>query len=71
VRGSGSHSFSLRADNLVVQEPSQRLVLSSGTQGTVEWKARTTPNAPWVAVVIPDGDLTKRVETISAPRASR
>jgi len=55
----------LRSENLVVDRPSRTIVQSATGSGIVEWKARVaTPNAPWVAVVVPDGDVSRRREVI-------
>jgi hypothetical protein len=63
ARGTGAHRFSLRTDNLVVEQREQSLTLQHGIEGTVEWRTRiASGDSPWVAVVIPDGDLTRREE---------
>ncbi|MEK7407714.1 MAG: hypothetical protein AAB225_21765 [Acidobacteriota bacterium] len=65
--GSGRHTFTIRADNLAVDQPEKELVLREGTPGSLVWKARMNSlGAPWVAVVVPDGDLGQRREAISA-----
>jgi hypothetical protein len=48
----------LRAENLVVDRPVRPVVA-----GVVEWRVRVKDAAvPWVAVVIPDGDVSRRRE---------
>ncbi|MEK7407710.1 MAG: hypothetical protein AAB225_21745 [Acidobacteriota bacterium] len=65
--GSGRHVFTIRADNLAVDQPEKELVLRKGTPGSLLWKARMNSlDAPWVAVVIPDGDVGQRREAIGA-----
>ena len=65
--GSGRHTFTIRADNLAVDQPEKELVLRKGTPGSLVWKARMNSlDAPWVAVVIPDGDVGQRREAIGA-----
>jgi hypothetical protein len=61
--GSGSHRFAVRSDNLDVDQPERPLVLRPGDQGALEWTARMrSPDAPWIAVIIPDGDVARRQE---------
>lgn len=62
--GGGSHSFTLRSDNLVITEPLKKKIdLTPGDAREMTWHARvSSPNTPWVAVVIPDDDLHKRHE---------
>jgi hypothetical protein len=63
LRGSGVHTVSVRADNLTVTQPGQRLDLKPGAARTVGWEGKMKdPGAPWFAVVIPDNDLTQRQE---------
>jgi hypothetical protein len=53
ITAKGRHAFSLRSENLVVE---------SRTGST--WTARVqSKDAPWVAVVIADGDVKQRKET--------
>lgn len=55
---AGRHTFELRAHNLRVAEPKQTVVLEAGSSRTLQWKGRAAAgNAPWVAVVIPDGQV--------------
>ena len=63
ARGSGSHRFALRADNLALSGIERELTLRPGAAGNLEWHARiSAQNTPWVAVVVPDGDLSSRKE---------
>jgi hypothetical protein len=63
VEGSGSHKLTVRAENLVLDEPERQIQVSAGTPQTVVWKGKAvSTQAPWVAVVFPDGDLTQRKE---------
>jgi hypothetical protein len=63
ARGTGPHRFSLRTDNLVTEPREQRVMLRPGIEATVEWHARiASSDTPWVAVVVPDGDLPRRQE---------
>ncbi len=62
--GGGDHTFSIRSDNLVLSGAmTQNVHLPSGTQKEIVWHARiASPETPWVALVIPDGELSKRAE---------
>jgi hypothetical protein len=64
-RGSSVRSFTVRADNLVVDRPTKTVTQRGGVPVTLEWKARATANAPWVAVVIPDGNVSGRREVLA------
>lgn len=68
--GEGTHTFAVRADNLTVDQPEKTLTLRSGSTGSVRWKARMhSTGAPWVVVVVPDGDVLQRREVVgSVPR---
>ena len=73
VRGEGSHDFALRSDNLMLEDALRRVTLKSGEAQTLTWRARiVAKDSPWVAVVVPDGDLSQRRELMgSAPTGSR
>ena len=64
AEGAGRHRFTLRSDNLTVNEPGkQEMDLISGGVREAVWHAHVvSPKTPWVAVVIPDGNLSKRRE---------
>jgi Glycosyl hydrolase family 9/Cellulase N-terminal ig-like domain len=66
--GAGDHSLSIRSDNLVVSDPSvQNVRLTSGIKKEVLWRARVvSPETPWVAVIVPDGELNERAELTGA-----
>lgn len=65
--GDGAHSFELRSANLVVDEPLRTMTLPADSPGRITWQAtmRAT-DAAWVAVVVPDGDVTRRREAFGA-----
>ncbi len=66
--GAGQHSFLMRSDNLVLNEPAkQEIDLTSGNARETVWHARmVSAQTPWVAVVIPDGKLNERLEVTGA-----
>jgi hypothetical protein len=67
ARGTGEHTFALRAANLTVSRPTRTVRLRAGRTATVEWRARPTSSAsPWVAVVVPDGELSQSREVFGS-----
>jgi len=67
ARGSGRHRFLMRSDNLTLNGDARELVLQPGSAGTLDWRGKITEsNEPWVAVIVPDGDLAARREVTGA-----
>jgi hypothetical protein len=67
VRGNGQHSFALRAENLGVEGGAKLLTLKPGASQTFAWHGKIlAADTPWVAVVIPDGDLSRRKELMGS-----
>jgi hypothetical protein len=65
ARGIGKHRFSIRSVNLTGAEGGKDAALSGAGAKTIEWRVRVaSEDAPWVAVVIPDGQLDRRKEVI-------
>ena len=63
ARGRGAHRFVIRADNLSLPGAEQQLNL--GQKQELIWEGKVNAlDAPWVAVVIPDGGLSGRKEAI-------
>lgn len=64
ARGVGSHTFSIRADNLEVTEaPQQTVHLTSEKASDTVWHANIrSAETPWVAVVIADNEIGNRRE---------
>jgi hypothetical protein len=61
--GQGPHTFAVRVENLVVERPSRSVTLQPGRPMTFEWRARrVSRDLPWAAVVIPNGDVSRRRE---------
>jgi hypothetical protein len=70
ARGTGTHHFSIRTDNILLSGARKELVLQPGRTGAVEWQATIlSKDTPWVVVVIPDDDLSQRQElTETSPK---
>ncbi|MEJ7758802.1 MAG: glycoside hydrolase family 9 protein [Gemmatimonadaceae bacterium] len=68
--GSGVHTFSVRAENLVTNPVARSVSLRPGKSQKLQWRTPIlSTSAPWVAVVIPDGDVKRRREVLgSLPR---
>jgi len=63
TRDPSVRTVALRAENLRVAQPSRTVQRRAGMSAIVEWKARRiVADAPWFAVVVPDGDLARRRE---------
>lgn len=63
VRGSGTHSYALRVENLGGAAKPRTVTLREGVPATIEWTVRRVdPEAPWVAVVVQDSDVRRRAE---------
>ena len=63
VSGEGTHTFVLRTDNLTVRAPLKTVTLRAGQPATLAWSGRpVSTSAAWIAVVIPNGDVTRRHE---------
>jgi len=70
VEGSGRHTLAVKADNLTPAQSEQQINLTPGKPQTVTFQGRTQdPEAPWVVVIIPDGDHTGRSEAHGLARA--
>ncbi len=62
--GSGTRTFEIRGENLAIDRE-RSLALREGRPGVIRWKARVqSANAPWLAVVIPDGSVQHRWEVL-------
>ena len=62
--GAGTHSFSVRVDNLDLSEPpTRRVELRANEKQDIQWHARIIDaRSPWVAVVLVDGAMDQRRE---------
>jgi hypothetical protein len=64
---SAARSFTLRGEGLTVERPTRAASPSADGRVVIEWKARpANPRVPWVAVVLPDGDVTRRREVMQS-----
>jgi hypothetical protein len=69
--GSGRHSLAVRTDNLALSRPERQFDLQPGAAQTVVFEGTLADrNAPWVAVLVPDNDLTQRKEATGATRTA-
>jgi hypothetical protein len=67
--GKGNHHFSIRADNLEINNTQKELNLKPGQTGELEWRVSiNSQDTPWFAVVIPDDDISQRKEIMGAAR---
>ena len=72
VRGHGTHRFTVRADNLLLESATQQATLTAGQTWTFTWRAKVAAaDEPWVAVLVPDGDPSQRAEWFGTPGAMR
>jgi hypothetical protein len=64
----GVKTVALRGENLAVDRPVRTIARRSDGSVVVEWKARVVaPEEGWVAVVVPDGDVSRRREVLAGP----
>jgi hypothetical protein len=69
AHGSGRHNFAVRTENIAMANPVQELNLTNGKAGRLEWKGEVMlKDSPWIAVVVPDGDLSQRREIMGPVR---
>jgi hypothetical protein len=68
ARGSGTHAFALRADNLDVDGSLRSVTLRAGKPLTLTWKARgLSSDEAWTVVAFADGDVTQRRDVVGIP----
>lgn len=62
--GAGSHTFSIRVDNLLLTEPQDIVMnLGKGSKAESVWHARISDShSPWTAVVLPDHSINNHRE---------
>jgi hypothetical protein len=64
LTGNGRHTIGLRTDNLAVESAAREVDLKPGVPQTIEWQGRPAADAPWIAVAIPDREMSRRKELI-------
>jgi hypothetical protein len=63
AQGNGNHHFNIRTDNVTFAATSKEVSLKSGNAESFEWHGHVTSNdTPWVAVIVPDDNLSQRKE---------
>jgi hypothetical protein len=63
VGGKGKHNFSVRTENLSINDGAKDITLKANRKQKTVWTGKIENiNSPWFAVVIPDNDLTRRKE---------
>jgi hypothetical protein len=68
AQGSGKHRFTVRTENLMLRDAARELILQPGVAGILTWNARIeSQDTPWVVVVVPDDDLSRRMELTGTP----
>ncbi|MCK5705943.1 MAG: glycoside hydrolase family 9 protein, partial [Cyclobacteriaceae bacterium] len=61
--GTGIHQFNVRTNNLSLRQIKQQLILKQGMKGTLKWSGHISlQDMPWIAVIVPDEDLSQRKE---------
>ncbi|MBS0000056.1 MAG: glycoside hydrolase family 9 protein [Cyclobacteriaceae bacterium] len=61
--GSGDHFLDIRVENLNIKGTHKALNLNTSNPFVFEWRGKIlNPEMPWVAVVIPDGNLAYKKE---------
>jgi hypothetical protein len=66
TQGNGKHTFTIRTDNISLSSTAKKLELS-GTPESFEWHGHVTAkDEPWVAVIVPDDNLSARKEVRGA-----
>jgi hypothetical protein len=52
----------------MLRDTARELILQPGVAGTLSWNARIeSQGTPWVVVVVPDNDLSRKMELIGTP----
>jgi hypothetical protein len=65
VEGTGRVRLAIRTSNLSVENPEHEVQLEAGKPQTITWTAKAiSAREPWVAVIVPNEDLSARVELI-------
>jgi hypothetical protein len=66
AQGNGTHVFNVRTDNIFLSTTSKKLTLNGKTEN-LEWRGHiNSPDEPWVAVIVPDDNISARKEVRGA-----
>jgi hypothetical protein len=69
AQGSGIHRITIRSFNLALSQPERTVQLDPREPASLTWSATLqSADTPWVAVVFPDGDVSRRLEITGTPR---
>ena len=67
--GNGEHRLTIRTQNLINVEKSRVVRLQPDSPQKLMWRCRMqSATAPWVAVLVPDGQLDQRQESFGSTR---
>lgn len=65
VEGAGRVRLAIRTSNLNIGNPEREVQLEAGKPQTITWTAKTiSAREPWVAVIVPNGDMSARKELL-------
>jgi hypothetical protein len=65
VEGTGVVPLAIRSSNLKIAHPEQKVPLEVGKPQTLAWTAEViSAHEPWVAVIVPNGDLSAKQELV-------
>jgi hypothetical protein len=65
VEGTGRVQLAIRTSNLKVGNLEQEVQLEAGKPHAIVWTAAViSAREPWVAVIVPNGDLSARKELV-------
>jgi hypothetical protein len=71
VQDTSVRALTLRAENLAVAQPIRPVARGGKRPQVIEWKTRrSAADLRWIAVVIPDGDVSRRREAGAGSAAS-
>jgi hypothetical protein len=69
VLGKGLHDLAIRGDNVHFDEPRRQIDLADEQPQVVTWQGTIQlVSAPWIAVVVPDRDVSRASESVSASK---
>ena len=70
VKGVGTAQFTIRVHNLEIRETEKQVNLEAGVPQTITWTGNViNSHEPWIAVLIPNGNLAERKEIYHCQRS--